>query len=94
MSHRNIRVVSKNICNSLIFLATTRHAGGAASSSVAMSGEGSGAVLDLVPDPELFIHYTRSTDEPFITADYGGGYHVACTLYNIGNRHAGMQAYF
>ena len=75
MSHRNIRVASKNICNSLIFLATPRHAGGSASSSDAMSGEGSGAgsVLDLVPDPELFIHYTRSTDEPFITADYGGG---------------------
>ena len=73
MSHREVRVASKNICNSLIFLATPRHSGGAAGSSGAMSGEGSGAVLDLVPDPELFIHYSRSTDEPFITADYGGG---------------------
>ena len=58
---------------------------GQTSSSGVMSGEGSGAGADLVPDPELFIHYTRSTDEPFITADYGGGrqpitQHVYCTI--------------
>ena len=69
----DLSVCQKNICNSFIFLATPRHAGGAASSIGVMSGEGSGLGADLVPDPELFIHYTRSTDEPFITADYGGG---------------------